>query len=53
MCGLDKKKLADKKSGTKNTGRNRFWKNKIEASGCTTEERAGQIKKLADKTLGT
>jgi hypothetical protein len=52
-CGLDKKNLRIKKIRNKKhlSWRKRFWKNKIESSGCSTEERAGQIKKLADKNI--
>jgi hypothetical protein len=54
-CGLDKKNLRIKKIRNKKhlSWRKKIWKNKIESSGCSIEERAGQIKNLRTKTLGT
>jgi hypothetical protein len=51
-CGLDKKKLADKKIRKKTPYlKKKILKNEIESSGCSIEERVGQIKKLADKNI--
>jgi hypothetical protein len=50
-CGLDKKNLRIKKLGKNTLPEEKDFKNEIESSGCSIEERVGQIKKLADKNI--